>query len=305
MLKLLRALVLSTIASFFSAGFGSASAATIALTGSDGQVVSLPEPPRRVISLLPSWTEAVCLLDRCDHLIGVDRYSNWPSTLKSLPALGGGFDPDIEGILALKPDLILTGAASKANERLRALGLTVLMIDAQTNEDVHRALEMLARVFGLPDQIAEQRWLQIEDEISQAAKLIPPSQRNLRVYFEVSAEPYAAAPDSFLGQTLSRLGLRNIIPTGLGSFPKINPELVVKESPDVIMMSEGNLVNLSARPGWSTLNAVKNQHICLFAKDIANVIVRPGPRMAEGARAIVDCLTKQVSSGLNAAEVTQ
>ena len=72
-----------------------------------------------------------------------------------------------------------------------------------------------------------------------------------------------------------------------------------------MMMSEGNLINLSDRPGWSTLKAVKNHHLCLFAKDVANVIVRPGPRMAEGARAIVDCLRKQAGLSSIDAEVTR
>jgi iron complex transport system substrate-binding protein len=81
--------------------------AAIQVTDGRGVAVELPQPPRRIVSLLPSLTETVCALGGCERLVGVDRYSNWPAHVKALPVVGGGIDPHIEAIVALKPDLVL------------------------------------------------------------------------------------------------------------------------------------------------------------------------------------------------------
>ena len=74
-------------------------------------------PPQRIVSLLPSITESVCALGACARLIGVDRYSNWPDSVKALPQLGGLDDPAIERIVGLKPDLVLAAPSSRATDR--------------------------------------------------------------------------------------------------------------------------------------------------------------------------------------------
>ena len=85
--------------------------------------------PQRIVSLLPSLTESVCELGACSRLVGVDRYSNWPTSVQQLPRVGGGIDPNIEAIVALKPDLVLMAESTRAAERLQALGLKVLMLE--------------------------------------------------------------------------------------------------------------------------------------------------------------------------------
>ena len=77
------------------------------------QVIDLPQAPQRVVSLLPSLTETVCALGACERLVGVDRYSNWPASVQSLPRVGGGLDPSIEGIVALRPDLVLAAGSTR------------------------------------------------------------------------------------------------------------------------------------------------------------------------------------------------
>ena len=74
----------------------------------DRQVdVTIHQPPQRIVSLLPSLTETVCALGQCQKLVGVDRYSNWPDRIAHLPRMGGGLDPNIESVVAAKPDLVL------------------------------------------------------------------------------------------------------------------------------------------------------------------------------------------------------
>jgi iron complex transport system substrate-binding protein len=110
------------------------------------------------------------------------------------------------------------------------------------------------------------------------------------VYFEVESSPYAAGPQSFIGETLARLGLRNIVPAALGPFPKLSPEFVVRAQPDIVMAEARNYREMAQRPGWSSLRALQQRQVCAFASAEYEVLVRPGPRMGEAALQLADCL---------------
>src|SRR3954462_7180342 len=83
-------------------------------------------PPKRIVSLLPSLTETVCVLGHCDALVGVDDFSNWPEQVQRLPHVGGLEAANVEGTVALKPDLVLLSQSSRAAARLQSLGIAVL-----------------------------------------------------------------------------------------------------------------------------------------------------------------------------------
>ena len=110
------------------------------------------------------------------------------------------------------------------------------------------------------------------------------------MYVEVDPGPYAASESSFIGQTLTRLGVRNVVPAKLGAFPLLSPEFVVRANPDVIMIGQRSLAQAAAYPGWSSIKAVRDKRICAFSPNEADLLVRPGPRMAEAARLMAKCL---------------
>jgi iron complex transport system substrate-binding protein len=112
------------------------------------------------------------------------------------------------------------------------------------------------------------------------------------VYFEVDPGPYAAGPDSYIGELLERLGAHNIVTSDLGPYPKLNPEYVVRRNPDVIFVSPAEGSHLAERPGWNTIRAVKESRLCSFPPEIRDSISRPGPRVPEGMRAIAECLDR-------------
>lgn len=252
--------------------------------------------PQRIVSLLPSLTESVCALGQCSRLVGVDRYSNWPASVQKLPRVGGGIDPNIEAIVALKPDLVLMAESSRAAERLQALGLKVLMLEPKTHEQVQIVMAKVGQALGLPPAKAEQVWKEVDAGVSAAANSLPEHARGIRVYFEVNRAPYAAGESSFIGQTLKRLGAGNVVPAELGPFPKLNPEFVVRANPDLIMVGQRNVQGMTERPGWQRLRAVREQRICIFNSDDEDAIVRPGPRMADGARLLAQCILKHSSA---------
>jgi len=258
----------------------------------DRQVeVNIAKPPQRIVSLLPSLTETVCALGECQKLVGVDRYSNWPESIAKLPRMGGGIDPNIESVVAAKPDLVLMATSARGAERFTSLGLTVLALEPRSHADVQRVVRILAQVLDVPVAESDRVWRHIDAAVNAAAQSIPAQAKGQRVYFEVSRAPYGASESSFIGETLQRLGARNILPASLGPFPKINPEFVVRAQPDLIMVGDSNFADMTTRPGWQNMRAMRTQHVCHFTSDESDVLVRAGPRMAEAARLMAKCLT--------------
>ncbi|MDO8252724.1 MAG: helical backbone metal receptor [Rhodoferax sp.] len=277
-------LCLATVGAMLSA----TAAQALQVTDDRGVTVSFAQTPQRIVSLLPSLTETVCELGQCQRLVGVDRYSDFPLSVRALPQVGGGLDPNIEAIVALKPDVVLMATSSRVGERLQSLGIKVVALEPKSHADVKRVLEKIGQVLDVPD--AQRVWRAIDAGVLAAAQSLPASVKNTRVYFEVNRAPYAAGETSFIGETLTRLGAKNIVPASLGPFPKLNPEYVVRANPDVIMVGDRNYAGMEGRPGWSGIRAIKERRVCVFTVAQSDVVVRPGPRMAEGARIMAQCL---------------
>ena len=253
-----------------------------------GAALTFATPPARIVSLLPSLTESVCALGGCARLVGTDRFSNWPGSVRALPKLGGLEDAQVERIVALRPDLVLATPGARVIARMQALGVPVLALDSRNLAEVQRSLVVLARMLGTPDEAARVS-ARIEREMQAAAARVPAALRGQRVYFEVDPTPHAAGAASFIGETLARLGLGNVAPAELGPFPRLNPEFVLRAQPDIVMATRRGLAEMARRPGWSALRALQ-QHSCGFDPEPYEVLVRPGPRMGEAALTLADCL---------------
>jgi iron complex transport system substrate-binding protein len=267
-------------------------AQALEITDDRGVRVVLARSPQRIVSVLPSLSETVCALGQCARLVGVDRYSNFPASLRHLPKVGGGLDPNVEAIVALKPDVVLLATSSPAAARLESLGLKVVALEPKRQADAQRVLLQLAQLLGVPD--AAKLWAGIEAEVDAASRSLPPAVRGKRIYFEVNSGPYAASTESFIGETLTRLGVANIVPGEMGPFPKINPEFVVRADPDLIMVGDSNFAGMKQRPGWARMGAIAQGRICVFPPEVSDVMVRPGPRMGEAARAMAACLARHL-----------
>ncbi len=286
----LRLLRLAFSAVVLGAVLGAGAATASEVRDDLGHTLAFSQVPQRVVSLLPSLTETVCALGACQRLVGVDTYSDFPASVQALPHLGGGLNPQIEAVLALHPDLVLLASSSPALERLRGLGLRVLALEPKNHADVRRTVLLLSQIFAAD---AGPRLLQRMDaDMQQLVRELPPSVHTLKVYFEVNRAPYAASESSFIGETLQALGAKNIVPAQLGPFPKLNPEFVVRANPDLILLSDSDVATMAARPGWQSVRAVAAGHVCVFSLQESDVLVRPGPRLVEGARLMAACLRK-------------
>ena len=274
---------------FAALALGGHAHAQITLRDDRGVNLTLAAPPQRIVSLLPSLTESVCALGGCDRLVGVDRFSNWPERVAGLPRLGGIEDAQVERIVALKPDLVLAAPSARVTERLESLGFKVLVLESRDHADVRRTLTALAQVLGTLAE-ADAVWSRIETEMQAATARVPSRLRGKRVYFEVDATPYAAGAASFIGETLARLGLANVVQRELGAFPKLNPEFVLRAQPEIVMAERRALAEMPRRPGWAALRALRAAQTCGFESSRYELLIRPGPRMGEAALLLADCL---------------
>lgn len=254
-----------------------------------GVEVALAAPPQRIVSLLPSLTETVCALGACGRLVGVDRHASFPPEVRALPRLGGQDDVQLERLVALKPDVVLAAKSSRVVDRLEALGLRVAVFESQTHDDVRRSLDRIAVLLGTPER-GRAAWARIDAQIDAAAQRVPASLRGARVYFEVASAPYAAGEASFIGGTLARLGLHNVVPAELGPFPKLNPEVVVRAQPDIVIAAEREARDMNKRPGWASIGALREGRVCALPPARYEVLIRPGPRLGEAAGVLADCL---------------
>jgi iron complex transport system substrate-binding protein len=269
-------------------------ARALELTDQRGVTVRFAQSPQRIVSLLPSLTETVCALGQCQRLVGVDRYSNHPVSVTQLPRLGGGLDPSIEAVVALKPDVVLISLAARAAERFEALGLKVLVFEPKSHAEVQQVLGKLGLLLDLPASEPERVWREIQDGVDAAARSLPPAAHGVRVYFEVSRGPFGAGEASFIGETLARLGVRNVVPAALGPFPRLNPEYIVRADPDLIMIGNRSMQARVSYPGWDRMRAVREERVCVYDVDDSDVVVRPGPRLAEAAQIMARCIREKL-----------
>ncbi|MCE1251839.1 MAG: helical backbone metal receptor [Comamonadaceae bacterium] len=244
---------------------------------------------QRIVTVAPSLTEAVCALGYCERIVGTDRYSTGPGPVADLPKVGGLADASLERIAALRPDLVLLGPRTRLGERLAQLGIAVQTFNVRNHAEQKAMLLALGETLHASER-AHALIARIERELDAAAARVPAHLRGRSVYVEIGLGPKAAGAASFIGETLARLGLVNIIGAEQGAFPLVNPEFIVRSSPDLIIGPAAMLSNLAQRPGWAQLPAVRRQQVCALDAERMALLERAGPRLGEAAHMLVDCL---------------
>ena len=278
---------------------GLALAASYPLTATDdlGHRVRLDREPRRIVVMLPSATETLCALGACDRIVGTDDFSNWPEAVKKLPKLGGLYNPSVEKIVALKPDLVIASPYGKLAPALARVGIPVFVVKTETYDDIFKTARELGRLVGREAQ-AEALVARIRAQVYALESKAAKSKTRPTVYYEIDPTPYTVGPDSFIGVLIQKARGRNIIPRNLGLFPKISPELVVAKNPEVIVLGDApygvTYAKIKARPGWAGIRAVKDRRVCELTKAETDVVHRPGPRVAEGLRVLIRCIHPEV-----------
>lgn len=195
--------------------------------------------PERVVSLVPSTTESVCALGAARRLIARTRYCSEPAAATAgVAAVGGTKNPDLDAILALKPDLVLGNAEENRAEDLEYLAARVPTL-VQTPRTVAEAaveLRVLASRLGAPG--AADPWLDRVDaslrEAAAAARGRPP----LRVYYAIWRKPWMTVnADTFVHDVLQRCGARSVAAADPDRYPELRPDDAVARGVDLVLLA--------------------------------------------------------------------
>jgi len=275
---------------FLLLALSSALATTYPLTVTDdlGRTVTLAHEPHRIVSMIPSSTETVCAEDACDRLVGVDQYSNYPVSVQKLPHLGNGFTPNLEALVALQPDLVLTDESStQLVDKLSALGIPTYAGTAQSYAEVFQKFKAIGTLINEQTPAAVQGAV---DAVQTMLRGLPQP----TVYYELDSTPYTAGPTSYIGQLIARAGGTNIVPADKGQYPQLDPEFIVQQNPDVIILADAphgvTLESITARPGWNDLEAVKTGRVIALTQTQVDELNRPGPRIPQAIELLAHIL---------------
>jgi iron complex transport system substrate-binding protein len=258
-----------------------------------GREVRLARPAQRVVSLLPAATETFFALGAGAQVVGRTRYDT-DAAHAHLPSVGGGLDPSLEALLALRPDLVIafeTAGGSALREQIEALGIAVFAIAPQDTADVFANIVRLGRLTGR-DAAADSLAGTLRAELA-AVRASVAGRARPRVFYVVGDDPpMTAGPESFVIQLLSLAGGETIFPELGAHWPQISLEEVVRRAPDVVVLPVGEggaerASRLRAAHGWRQVAAVRAGRIVTVSADLAH---RPGPSIAAAARAFRDAL---------------
>ncbi|KRB89015.1 cobalamin-binding protein [Noviherbaspirillum sp. Root189] len=259
--------------------------AAISMRDDAGDLVTLAQPARRVISLSPHVTEMLFAAGGADRIVGTVNYSDYPPAAKNIPRVGDNRSVDIEHLLSLKPDLLVVwrhNASSRQMDQLRRLGIPLFYSDPHKLEDIPESVLRLGRLMG-----TEQQAQQSAGELRKQLETLVSAYRNrprVRVFYQVWDKPlYTLNERHIITDAIRVCGGENIFASLPMAAPSITQEAVVKENPEVIVSGDRNDQTVSGIEIWKqypSMLAVKRGN--LFAID-GNLINRSGPRIIDGA----------------------
>jgi iron complex transport system substrate-binding protein len=262
--------------------------------------VAVTASPQRIVSLSPNLTEILFAVGvQRARIAGVTRYCNFPPEVKEIHVVGGIVDPSVEGILTVKPDLVLAtrGNPVEILDRLRSAGVPVYAFDSQgglgeVGKTIRRVIELVA-----PDDTAMahrtlrdfDRGLQCLREITAS---VPTDRRPTVYYYDPASPDWTAGPGTHISEAIALAGGTNVADDASMAWPRYSAEVLVSKQPTWILVAaagsdtamaarEALLLDLRAQAGWRGLSAVRNGKLCLVPGDW---LLRPGPRLLMAIR---------------------
>lgn len=287
-----RTLLVATIAAIFGLFGASAPAAEppakpkalfpVTIKAANGRV-TIPRRPTRIVSLSPTATENLFAVGAGRQVIAVDALSNYPRRAPRTKL--SGFTPNAEAIASYRPDLVVLHTGGKIVQQLRALRIRVIQLPAaQSLAHAYAEIFQIGRATGHP-QAARRLVGSMKARVATAvASARRSGSARLSVYHELTTDYYSATSQTFIGQVYRLFGLRNIADGADGSgsgYPKLAGEYIIAANPDLIVLADSKCCGQShetvaARPGWSTIKAVRTRRVTRADDDVAS---RWGPRI--------------------------
>jgi iron complex transport system substrate-binding protein len=262
-----------------------------------GRRMYLAKPPARIISLAPSVTEMLFALGAGESVVGVTEFCDYPPEAQSKPKVGYA-RPNLESLVALRPDLILAPQDFLQPDiltKLDELKIAVFVLQAASIEDVitqaNTMGRMLERVSTANDVVGVMR-----QQLSEIKARVSTTPRR-RVLYVLNSEPLiTVGPGSFIHQMLELAGGANVAAASEVPYPRLNMEEVLKRDPEILLFPVGQAETVTDQEQqtwqrWTTLTAVKEHRFANVPTDLVN---RPGPRITEGLHALAQAIHPEV-----------
>lgn len=237
----------------------------------------------RIVSISPSVTEIIYALKSEKNLVGVTTSCDYPFAVKSLPKIGDFANPNLEKIVALKPDLVagIGNPVSQKNFLLQKLGIkTKIWASPKTFADIYQIILDLGLMLN--------KKIEAQKLVSDMAKTVnlyksPPKNPNNKVIIIIWYQPLIAAGDqSFVSKIVEAAGFENILKTK-EEFPIIGKEFIFQANPDFIILAEPKLINLLLQDKlFANLKAIKHNQV--IYKINPDWLLRPGPRFVKAIK---------------------
>lgn len=274
---------------------GVSTQATREATDDLGRKIQIPAKIERVVSLAPSLTENVFAVGAGEKLVGVTSYCDYPAEAQKIPKVGDTINPNLEAIIAQKPQLVLVTTASQIESftrRMEDRGIAVFVTNPKNLEDVLRNLRQLGELLGTTEK-AEQLVLDLQQRISNIENRVK-NEKPVRVFVQISPEPFTIGRDSFVTNLVARAGGESVTKDVAESYPRISKETALASQPEAIILSAGGAMGEgNSQPAgiFKESPAVKNNRVYKINGDF---LARPGARLVDGLEEMARALHPQV-----------
>ncbi|MBC8218170.1 MAG: ABC transporter substrate-binding protein [Planctomycetes bacterium] len=258
---------------------------------------ALPVRVDRIVSMAPSLTEILFALGLDEEIVGVTLLSDYPPAAAEKPKVGGFWQPNIEAVVAARPNLVMTlgfGQQKDLAERLKRIGYNTLTVNIEKVSDLFTVIGEIGAAADRQRQ-ADELVSGIKEKLNALSALIG-ALPEVRVLWVVQRKPLrVAGRDTFVNEMIKLAGGENAIGRTVHKYPPIGAEQVIACGADVIIEPEMGRGNLDAQRNealrhWGkfrNLPAVTNNRIYVIRGD---TVSRLGPRLYEGTETIARCL---------------
>ena len=255
-----------------------------------GRTVQIPEKIDRAVSLAPSLTEIIFAAGAGDKLVGVTTYCNYPAETASIEKVGDTQTPNIERLIALKPQIVFVSTASQLEAFINILdeqSISVFVTESKDLEGVYKNLEQLGNIFGTSaraEKVAGELRARMA-ELDEGLKALP----KIPTFVQISADPlFTIGKDSFLTDAIEHAGAISVTKDVPTAYPKLSKETAAAMEPDVIILSDSE-DNRVPNTAFKNSPAVRNGFVYRIDAD---KISRPGPRLVDALEQIAGLLNK-------------
>ena len=249
-----------------------------------GRAVRVPQKVERAISLAPSLTESIFAVGAGDKLVGVTTYCNYPPETASIEKIGDTQTPNIEKIVALKPQVVFVSTASQLEAFFRTLdeqGIAVYVTNPTDLEGVLKNLAQLGDLFGTKDS-ADKLVSTLRERVASVDRSVAGRQK-VRVFVQISRSPlFTIGKTSFLTEIVERAGGASVTSNVEKAYPEFSKETAMALNPEAIILSESD-DNREPNDVFSSSDAVKNGRVIRIDADLLS---RPSPRIVEALERI-------------------